>query len=199
VAAADLCCGAPLLDAGDREGFIKHARRIAVDLGRYAHLVVGDAGCAHTLRVTYARFGVAPPTWQRVEHLAELAARNTHLMRTLAESRRVIVHDACKLGRAMGVYEAPRAVLRAAFGRAPTELAASRERGFCSGAGGLLPLTSPTTAGALARTLADEAREAAAGEDFVVVSACASTVRSLTTAGVAATSLTAVVARAALE
>ncbi len=193
---ADFCCGAPLLDAGDREGFLKHARRVAQDLGSYTHLVTGDAGCAHTLKVMYARLGVAATKWERVEHVAELAARNTHLLDALDEPREVIVHDACRLGRGMGVYEPPRAVLRALTGRAPTELAEHHERSVCSGAGGLLPVTRPDTAEALRRTLADEVREAAAGREAVVVTGCASSRRALRAEGIAADDVTMWVARA---
>ncbi len=191
----DFCCGAPLLDAGDREGFLKHARRVAADLGAYSHVVTGDAGCAHTLKVLYARLGAAPPRWERVEHVAELAARNTHLLERVDEPRTVIMHDACRLGRGMGVYEAPRAVVSAVTGRAPTELPNHHERSTCSGAGALLPVTRPETAKAIARTLADEVREVAAGREAVVVTSCPASRRALRDAGVAAEDLSLWIAR----
>jgi dimethylglycine catabolism B len=192
---SDFCCGAPLLDAGDREGFLKHARRVAADLGAYAHLVTGDAGCAHTLKILYAQLGVAPSRWTQVEHIAELAARNTHRLTRVDEPREVVVHDACRLGRGMGVYDAPRAVISAVSGRAPTELPSHHEKSRCSGAGALLPVTRPETAKALAHTLADEVREVTGGRDAVVVTSCAASRRALRSAGIEAEDLSLWIAR----
>jgi Fe-S oxidoreductase len=196
---SDFCCGAPLLDAGDREGFLAHARRVAADLGAYTHLVTGDAGCAHTLKVMYARLGVAPPKWATVEHVAELAARNTHLLRVVDEPRAVVMHDACRLGRGMGVYEAPRAVVAAVSGRAPLELPHHHEHSTCSGAGGLLPVTRPETAKAVARELADEVREVAGDREAVVITSCAASRRALHSAGVDAEDLSVWIARGLLR
>jgi fumarate reductase (CoM/CoB) subunit B len=192
----DTCCGAPLLDAGDREGFLKHARRLAIDLGNFQRLVVGDAGCAHTLKVAYTSLGVAAPRWKSVEHVSELFARVTHLVRQQQETRTVIFHDSCKLGRGLHVYDPPRKVIEALTGRAPTELPRHRERGICSGAGGLLPKTHPGTSKAVRRELVDEVREVAAGRDVVVITGCASTRRALRAEGVAAEDLSVWVARA---
>lgn len=191
----DFCCGAPLLDAGDREAFLQHARRVAMDLGSYSHLVTGDAGCAHTLKVLYASLGVSAARWERVEHVAELAARNTHLLDRVDERREVVMHDACRLGRGMGVYEAPRAVVSAVIGRAPTELPSHHEHSRCSGAGALLPVTRPATAKQVARELAEDVREVAPGRDAVVVTSCAASRRALLEAGVEAEDLTLWIAR----
>lgn len=192
---SDFCCGAPLLDAGDREGFLKHARRVAADLGAYSHIVTGDAGCAHTLKVMYAQLGAAPSRWERVEHVAELAARNTHLLDHVEDPREVVIHDSCRLGRGMGVYEAPRAVIAAVHGKAPTELPSHHEKSRCSGAGGLLPVTRPETSKALATELADEVREVTHGRDAVVVTGCAASRRALREAGVDAEDLSLWIAR----
>jgi Fe-S oxidoreductase len=84
-------------------------------------------------------------------------------------------HDPCQLGRGLGVYDAPRAVLTRALGRAPDEFPARRERAACSGAGGLLPATMPATSDAI--TDARLAEHAAAGGGRIVT-ACASSLAS---------------------
>jgi len=196
---ADTCCGSPLLEAGDREGFLKHARRFATDLGGFETIVTADAGCAHTLRVMYERLEVAAPRWKRVEHVAELAARNAHLLKRDGEAGEVIVHDACKLGRGLGVYDAPRAALTAITGRAPTELPGHREHGVCSGGGGLVPATMPETAQGIARELADLVREAAGGREATVITSCATSRRALRAQGIAADDLAVWIARAVLR
>ncbi len=196
---ADTCCGSPLLEAGDREGFLRHARRFATDLGGFETIVTADAGCAHTLRVLYERLNVAAPRWQRVEHVAELAARNAHLLKRDDAAGEVIVHDACKLGRGVGVYDAPRAALRAITGRAPTELPRHHEEGACSGGGGQLPATMPETAQGIARELADLVREAAGGREATVITSCATSRRALRSQGIAADDLSVWIARAVLR
>ena len=80
-------------------------------------------------------------------------------------------HDPCQLGRGLGIYDAPRAILTRALGRAPDEFDDRRERSACSGAGGLLPTTMPETARAIADArLGDHARNGGGR----IVTACAS-------------------------
>jgi Fe-S oxidoreductase len=85
-------------------------------------------------------------------------------------------HDPCQLGRGLGVYDAPRAVLARALGRAPDELDDRRERALCSGAGGLLPSTMPSVARAIADTRLEAHARAGGGR---IVTACASSLLAL--------------------
>jgi Fe-S oxidoreductase len=181
---SDVCCGAPLLDAGDEEGFVRAARRFLDAVGDADALVLADAGCAHTLRTAYAQRGLFPARWRRAEHVSELASRNLHRLGAVRDPRAVIVHDACRLGRGLGVYDDPRAVLRALLGEAPRELPEHHAHGRCSGGGGLYPVTNPAGAEAVARDLASLAREAAGGEVPVVVTSCPTSRAQLRAAGV---------------
>lgn len=184
---ANNCCGAPLFDAGDREGFVSHARNFAHSVSHFDRIVTADAGCAFTLRRSYTAVGVSlSPT---VEHLAETAAKQLEKLRPVSESRAVVYHDACKLGRGLGVYEEPRAVLKALIGREPIELSSVRAHGRCSGGGGLLSITMPETARAIGHELGLEVRETGGGENTVVVSACATSRRQFRQAGVEAEDL----------
>jgi Fe-S oxidoreductase len=191
---ADGCCGLPLLEAGDREGFAQRARAMAGRLARFERVVTTDAGCAHAMRVLYAQAGVALPP---VRHLAETAAAALARVPALREPPGAVVyHDSCRLGRGLGVYEEPRAVLARLLGRAPGELPEAREGAPCSGAGGLLPVTRPATADAIARELGELAGEAG-GE--TVVTACAASRHQLAGAGVRALDLAALLAQALSE
>jgi Fe-S oxidoreductase len=80
-------------------------------------------------------------------------------------------HDPCQLGRGLGVYDAPRAVLARALGRAPDEFIQNRAHGACSGAGGLLPATMPDTSRAIADARIDDHEASGGGR---IVTACAS-------------------------
>lgn len=187
------CCGAPLWDAGDREGFVRQAARFVDAVGDASELVVSDAGCAWTLRTLYPRFGLAPERWTRVEHLAETAARKLDRLAPLDVDGPVAVHDSCKLGRGLGVYDAPRAVMERILGRAPAELPTSRDQASCSGGGGLLPVTRPATARAIADDLAREVAEVPGVSS--VVTTCASSRLQLRRSGVRADDLSAWIAR----
>lgn len=180
----DACCGAPLLDAGDEDGFARHARRFVDALGDAETVVLGDAGCAYTLRTRYAQRGIFSPRWRRVEHLSELASRNLSKLPALQEDRTVVIHDACKLGRGLGVYDAPRAVIQALTGSPPRELPEHHEHAPCSGGGGLYPVTNLRGARAVARDLAALVREVVGDDSAVVITSCPSSRARLREAGI---------------
>jgi Fe-S oxidoreductase len=197
VALVDVCCGAPLLYAGDRARFIRQGERIAEALRSHERVVAGDAGCAAALRVHHAAAGVDMPV--PVEHFSELAARELVQLGRLDETLGrgpVRWHDPCQLGRGLGIYDAPRQVLSRVLGRAPDEFERRREDGRCSGAGGLLPVTMPDVSRTIAeQRLADHDRSGGG----TIVTACASSMRSFQRSGHVAVLDLATVVRRALE
>lgn len=170
------CCGMPLLDAGDVDGFVGAARALLAELDGAREVVFADPGCLYALRVIAPLCGVTSTT--RLVHVSELAAEHLDRvpLRTVASNEPVRYHDPCRLGRGLGVYDAPRAVLARLLGRAPDELAFSRERAECSGAGGLLPRTAPESSEAIARERARAHEEAGGG---ILVTACPGAARAL--------------------
>lgn len=195
VALVEVCCGAPLLHAGDQKRFREQGERLAQAIKHHERVVVGDAGCASTLRVHHAAAGRTMPV--PIEHFAELAAREVGKLRRLGDGDLgdgpVRWHDPCQLGRGLGVYDAPRQVLSRAIGRAPDEFERRREDARCSGAGGLLPVTMPD----VARRIADErVADHDRGGGGTIVTACASSLRSFEQAGAKVVDLATVVVRA---
>lgn len=174
---ANRCCGYPLYAAGATDAFVDHAEKMAAALSDYPEVVVLDPGCAYTLKVVYERHGVK--TKSRILTIYEvLAARLEHTEERPKLNESVSYQDACHLGRGLGQYEEPRALLAAAVHRF-NEAQENRGEAGCSGGGGLLPRTSQEMAVEVSRRQAD--RVAPSGE--TVVTACPTSRRMFERAG----------------
>jgi Fe-S oxidoreductase len=182
------------LHAGDGAGFARQALALAQETADKNTLLVADAGCGHALRVRYP--SIASALSPRVELLIERAAGDLGRLHRGPESpgdkTPIRYHDPCLLGRGLGVYEAPRAVLTRALGRAPDEFDARREHGHCSGAGGALGVTMPKTASAIAKARVREHADEGGG---IIVTACASSLLALRSAGAKVSDMLTVIAR----
>jgi dimethylglycine catabolism B len=187
------CCGLPLLYAGDHRGFGQAARVLAAEVEGAKELVAVDPGCARALLVEYPRVGVeirAPSIF------VDLAARAQHRLIPKAASRgdeAVRYHDPCQLGRGLGRYDEPRALLTRITGQPPAPFLRQREHGECSGAGGLLPATRPETSRAIADARITEHRSLGGG---ALVTACAASLHRFRTRGEPAVDLVSLVAGA---
>ncbi len=171
---ASRCCGYPLYAAGAHDAFAEHARATADVLADVPELAVLDAGCAYTLSAVYPRVGVTLKT--RIRTVVEVLQENlNHAPAKPPLDEAVGYHDACHLGRGLGQYEAPRALLRKAVTEVH-EAPSSRREGGCSGGGGLLPRTMPDVAVEVARRQANEVGE-------TVVTACPTSKRMFERAG----------------
>ncbi len=188
VRAVRACCGLPLLHAGDRRGLEKAADRLRAELEGVTRLIVGDPGCARHVTMlknlgVQSKGPLIDVVYACLDRVPALARKGEH----------VRYHDPCQLGRGLGRYDEPRAVLARLTGRAPGELPRSRERAECSGGGGLLPVTRPETSAAIAQERLDEHRAAGGG---TLVTACGQSLRRFKTRGQPAVDLMSLVAAA---
>jgi Fe-S oxidoreductase len=174
VALVQGCCGLPLRLAGAAERYARHVRDLTASLASFDRVTVIDPGCAQSLR---------DPLGERLELLIGRATRALASMsRATGVDGPVRWHDPCQLGRGLGVYDEPRALLGRVLGRTPEEFVERREQAACSGAGGLLPCTMPANARAIG-----DARIAAHldGGGGRIVTGCASSLVALRKAGAA--------------
>jgi glycolate oxidase iron-sulfur subunit len=146
------CCGALHLHAGRLAEGRRRARRVADALSDVDAIVVNAAGCGSHLKEADLPVRVVDVN----ELLAELEPRaERHELPV-----RVTYQDACHLGHAQGIRDAPREVLRSIPGLELTEPA---EQAICCGSAGIYNLVQPVAAAELGERKATNV--AAAGAD----------------------------------
>jgi len=179
----DGCCGAPLDWAGDRIGARRSRAALAESVTGTEQFVVADPGCAQALR------DLSPIP------LVDLALQQLPRLRRLENvgDAKIRWHDPCQLGRGLGRYEEPRAVLTRLIGRPPEEFARSRQYAACSGAGSLVPLTFPGVSDEIADS---RVREHAGLGGGTIVTACAASLKRFRSRGANVVDLATLLARA---
>ncbi len=96
------CCGSPLLRLGGESVALEHNREQVRKSGA-STLVTGCAGCFKTL---------GEGLDIEVLHITQFVARHAGELPLKRLPYKVTYHDPCHLGRCMGVYEEPRAIIR---------------------------------------------------------------------------------------
>ena len=146
------CCGALHLHAGRFDEGRRRAARLAQAFGDVDAIVVNAAGCGSHLKESELPVRVVDVG----ELLAELGPQAGRQELAL----RVAYQDACHLGHAQGIRDAPREVLRSIPGM---ELAEPAEQAICCGSAGIYNLAQPGAARELGERKA--AAVAATGAD----------------------------------
>lgn len=166
VLAEESCCGGGLYDLGYPAEAKEKARALAAQIAELnpRTVVTGCAHCARSLREWYPAWGVELPAGIELLHSAEyfegMAAAGRLKLDGRGEEAGLGYHDPCQLGRKLGVYDAPRALIQAAAGSAPRELFHSRALAECCGAGAAAFLAEPGVARQVARVRLERAAEA---------------------------------------
>jgi len=167
------CCGFPLIAAGmkkDAEALIQHNLEKVKEKGA-EKVVFACPSCYHT--------------WMdQCKTNIEIFHSTQFIKRLIDEGKisfkekttKVTYHDPCDLGRASGVYEAPREILRAIPGVELVEMEGNREQCKCCGGGGNLEMVRPDLSAAIAQAKIEEIK--ATGADMVIT-ACQQCVRTI--------------------
>ncbi len=176
---SNACCGLPLFWAGELDGFRGHAARFAAQLEGAERVIVHDAACGHALAKRYADVGVkVSPT---IEHVTTFLARRLPMHSGKPGAPTTALMETCGLSRGLGETAAPRAVLAHALGAPPIELgtASSGAAADCCGAAGLLMLSAPQTATAMAEARIEAFRASGAERLAVASPRCAAHLKSV--------------------
>jgi heterodisulfide reductase subunit D len=169
------CCGWPLIAGGmkkDAEALIQHNLEKVREKGA-KRVVFACPSCYHT--------------WMEECKTDIEIFHSTQFIKKLIDegkisfkekTMKVTYHDPCDLGRASGVYEAPREILRAIPGVELVEMNGNREHCGCCGGGGDIEMVRPDLSAAMAQSKIEEIK--ATGADMVIT-ACQQCVRTILT------------------
>jgi len=144
------CCGLPLLWSGDVDGFRAHAERHAARVSKSKTLVVQDPACAHAMRTRYLDVGVQIGV--EVLHVSEfLNQRLSEVKTSVLENKpvRTAYAECCSMAQDLGT-EARKLIDSLSNNETESLPLVSGRAQDCCGAAGLLPMTSPSTAEAMA-------------------------------------------------
>lgn len=172
---AEWCCGFPLIGAGMRaeaEEMIAHNLEMVRKKGAHTAIFTCPS-CFHTWKEEYHS---EINLFHFTQFLLNLIQEGK--IRFKEERIKVTYHDPCDLGRASGIYDSPREILRAMPG---VELVEMKDHGpncKCCGGGGNLEMIDPELSAALAREKIKQIQETGAD---VVVTSCQQCIRTIMT------------------
>ena len=161
------CCGSVLLRVGDPE-YERLARENIESFNRlgFKTLVTSCSGCYKTISQDYPKVGRMN---FEVLHMVQFIDRliqegRIHFRQEVP--MKVTYHDPCHLGRASGIFEAPRRILKAIPGIEFVEIERHHENSRCCGAGGGLKAGFPEVQQKMAQARVRDA-VATGATDFV--------------------------------
>jgi len=136
----EACCGIPILCSGNWDTFeeiLRHNIEAMQDRG-VKTVVTSCPACWLAWHTYYPQWAkkLGIPFDIETKHYSEVLAerlRSGHLELTHPVRRTVTWHDSCHMGRAGGIYEPPRELLRAIPGVELREMEYNREQAHCCG------------------------------------------------------------------
>ncbi len=174
------CCGTPMLVAGKWDEFeqVMRSNIAAVKASGADTVICSCPACDMMWRKTYPEwceklgidYGISARHYSEV--VAERLADGTFAFPDEKGVERTVTwHDSCHIGRASGVYEPPRDLIRAVPGTKLVEMDHNREEALCCGSV-LTLIKDPPVAAGIGKVRLDEAVEAGAEKVLALCPCC---------------------------
>jgi Fe-S oxidoreductase len=131
------CCGHDLLWNGDRASFeqlARHNARLIRNSGAET-VVVSCAECLRTLKQDYGDYMDGAPRFMHITEFLLEHAENLKFGSEDGDPQTVTYQDPCRLGRHLGVYDAPRELLERLPGVRLAEMPRSGRKAICCAGG----------------------------------------------------------------
>ncbi len=138
LATEERCCGETMRRLGNEyifEEMAKENTEIFRQKG-IRKIITLCPHCFNTFNNDYRAYGADFEVFHNTQVMDMLLRQGRMRMEKGLEGERILLHDSCYLGRYNGIYEEPRRLLEAAWGRKPYEMKRRLNRSFCCGAGG---------------------------------------------------------------
>ena len=166
------CCGAPLDFSGATPGLEEIARHNveAIENMNAKQVIFNCPGCYRAFKEKYPSILGRQLKFQSI-HLVEYLNSKLEDERLKPKSRFtgiVTYHDPCELGRLVGMYDEPRAII-AKYAENIAELPENRSAGRCCGTGGVMKAVVPDLANKVGVTRIRQVKDAKAE---LLLSAC---------------------------
>lgn len=134
----EMCCGDSLRRLGNEYLFDRQVRQ-NIDLFKargVTKIIVTCPHCFSTLKNDYQQFGVQLEVLHHSVFIQQLLASGKLKLKAQKDTKKIIFHDSCYLGRHNNIYQQPRQAISIANGVPPLEMKRNHAKSFCCGAGG---------------------------------------------------------------
>jgi Fe-S oxidoreductase/nitrate reductase gamma subunit len=133
----EMCCGDPSRRCGNEENYLGLAQGNIEMLNEIGikKIITTCPHCYTTLKKDYAQLGGNFEVYHQGEFLAKLMNEGKLKINPAVEGK-VTFHDPCYLGRANGIFEEPRSLVKKATKGSYEEMGRNHDRSFCCGGGG---------------------------------------------------------------
>lgn len=170
ILANEKCCGHDFYWNGDLANFKKLAEHNIEQIKQSGakKVVTSCPECYRTLKVDYPRYFDMPSL--EVVHISEFLAERLQEKRPSlkANGMKVTFQDPCRLGRHLGIYEAPRQAIQHLFGSSFQEMTHHHKRSVCCGVTGWMNCSQVSK-----QIQAERLREAKDAGADTLITACA--------------------------
>lgn len=131
----EMCCGDPARQLGEEFLFQELARKNIelLQASGASKILTHCAHCFNVLKSEYPDLGGKFDVVHHTEFIDELISQRK-IKLDLGNPESITYHDPCYLGRANGIYQAPRRIISSVANL--VEMSACREKSFCCGGGG---------------------------------------------------------------